>query len=134
MLHPGLSQNAITPTLFVSQTWLKLNQAEREGRVRLALENWSTPVSFELRGVSAREVRVALLGRYTPDIYGAAIMALERRIRKHVGEPLELYCELRLDRNPQRTEVQARIAEWRARREQSRTRNMMKGNGHVNTA
>ena len=129
--HPGLGNFSEVPTLSVSERWRNLPTEEQEQAVRDAI------ASFPLEGhglqfsrlPSHRELILHSMVKRPTREQGKLLMEMEAHIRAQVGEPLELYCELRGDRNPQRVEVQARIDAWRKRREDSRKANLVSKEG-----
>ena len=130
MTHPGLTNCALTPTLSVSKEWIALGADERTERVKTAFSKLLGYLTVSIVRVELTAVIVAFnrggLNRMSlsPSTYGKELMALECDLRTMLGEPLEVYCEFKVDRNPQRSEIQARVTDWRARREESKRGNL----------
>lgn len=122
--HPGLTNHALEPTLAVSTRWRTADDEWRMAQVRSRLAEASGIPRFMVVRVTEREIVVRLDQRMPPREYGRVLMQLERWFRAALGEPVELYREFMADRNGPRREIQARIADWRRRREESRIANL----------
>ncbi len=123
MTHPALVNYASTPTLSCSLEWVRLTADEKGQRIRATIEAMGvTDVRLVAAGLC--DVLVRLTRPMRPAEYGVMLMALERNLRKGLGEPVELYCEFKADSNRLRRDVQMRIGEWRSRREEVRHTNI----------
>ena len=89
-----------------SKKWLALSDEQRLVLIR----SFFLPSALEVHGVA---VFVVLPGGSSPGWKGEYLRQLEKGLRTHLGEPLEVYCEQQKDQNKPRDPIhRQRIIDW----------------------
>lgn len=101
-----------SPTPQFSEAWLQLSFEEQTERLNRAME--VSPIrSFMTSNLYKGVVSVFPHNRIETGELGEALRQLEIHLRKHIGEPLEVRCETRLDTNkPRSPEQRQKIQDW----------------------
>lgn len=114
-----------SPTPRLSERWRRVTPSTQEARIIAICWNPNRLDTAYFRrnckfvSVQGPEVKVRIIGELEEGAVGDLLRNLEQYLRRHIREPLEVYCESRADGNKPRDPIQRqKIRDWlSARRE-----------------